>query len=123
MRLLPPPAATAAARSVRAALALAVCNKNHSNGAIVSEFKYLGSKLARNCKDEADVDAHYDAEMVALVRATEGATLDIASFEEIASFIKADPKVGLSLQDLTNFFGLSETDDDLNENYAKLFPS
>ena len=24
---------------------------------IVSEFKYLGSKLARNCKDEADVDA------------------------------------------------------------------
>jgi hypothetical protein len=63
------------------------------------------------------------AEMVALVRATEGATLDIASFEEIASFIKADPKVGLSLQDLTNFFGLSETDDDLDENYAKLFPS
>ena len=26
-------------------------------------------------------------------------------------------------QDLTNFFGLAETDDDLNDNYDKLFPA
>ena len=36
--------------------------------------------------------------MVALVRATEGATLDLTSFEEIAGYIGADASKGLSLQ-------------------------
>ena len=38
------------------------------------------------------------SEMVALVRATEGATLDLTSFEEIAGYIGADATKGLSLQ-------------------------
>ena len=35
--------------------------------------------------------------------------------------LKANPKQGLSLQDLTNFFGLSEDDADLNDAYNKIF--
>lgn len=62
-------------------------------------------------------------DMNALVRATEGeqARLDLPTFEDLCSHLKANPKQGLSLQDLTNFFGLSEDDADLNDAYNKIF--
>ncbi len=62
--------------------------------------------------------------MNALVRATEGAdaSLNLESFEELCDFIKADAKKGLNLENLTNFFALGETDEDLNEAYDKIFP-
>ena len=64
------------------------------------------------------------ADMNALVRATEGAdaSLNLESFEELCDFIKADAKKGLNLENLTNFFALGETDEDLNEAYDKIFP-
>ena len=64
------------------------------------------------------------ADMNALVRATEGAdaSLNLESFEELCDFIKADAKKGLNLENLTNFFALGETDEDLNEAYEKIFP-
>ena len=63
-------------------------------------------------------------DMNALVRATEGegARLDLPTFEELCGHIHADPKKGLKLADLTNFFALSEDDADLNDAYDKIFP-
>lgn len=62
-------------------------------------------------------------DMNALVRATEGenARLDLPTFEELCGHIHADPKKGLKLADLTNFFALSEDDADLNDAYDKIF--
>lgn len=62
-------------------------------------------------------------DMNALIRATEGeqARLDLPTFEDLCSHMKANPKLGLSLQDLTNFFALSEDDADLDDAYNKIF--
>ena len=62
-------------------------------------------------------------DMNALIRATEGeqARLDLPTFEDLCSHLKASPKLGLSLQDLTNFFALSEDDADLDDAYNKIF--